>query len=123
MTTSTAHPSEPHLFLCSFAGVKLFDPKLDKGPEVIQLSKCKPTTVVKGTGVVLQGTTLASRALYCAFCNKVFAGRNQHQRLQYHTLTHTGEKPHACPHCPHRARLKFNLRKHIRALHKDLLPD
>ncbi|KAG0723551.1 RE1-silencing transcription factor A [Chionoecetes opilio] len=61
------------------------------------------------------------RALMCPFCNKVFAGRNQHQRLRYHTLTHTGEKPHACPFCPHRARLKFNLHKHIRALHKDQL--
>lgn len=71
-------------------------------------------------GVVLQG--VGPRALMCPFCNKVFAGRNQHQRLRYHTLTHTGEKPHACPFCPHRARLKFNLHKHIRALHKDQLP-
>ncbi|MPC10557.1 Zinc finger protein 236 [Portunus trituberculatus] len=70
-------------------------------------------------GVVLQG--VGPRALMCPFCNKVFAGRNQHQRLRYHTLTHTGEKPHACPFCPHRARLKFNLHKHIRALHKDQL--
>ncbi|KAK4309635.1 hypothetical protein Pmani_018746 [Petrolisthes manimaculis] len=62
------------------------------------------------------------RALMCPFCHKVFAGRNQQQRLRYHTLTHTGEKPHACPYCPHRARLKFNLHKHIRALHKDQLP-
>ncbi|XP_063595842.1 zinc finger protein 775-like [Penaeus indicus] len=70
---------------------------------------------------MMEGSGVAPRALMCPFCNKVFAGRNQHQRLRYHTLTHTGEKPHACPYCPHRARLKFNLHKHIRALHKDQL--
>ncbi|KAK7072070.1 hypothetical protein SK128_021100, partial [Halocaridina rubra] len=37
-------------------------------------------------------------------------------------LTHTGEKTFQCPHCPHRAGLKFNLSRHIRTVHKDMAP-
>lgn len=31
--------------------------------------------------------------------------------------THTGEKPYACPYCPHRATQKVNLKGHVITRH------
>ena len=56
-------------------------------------------------------------SINCKYCGKVFAGRNRQQRLQSHSLIHTGEKPHPCPYCPYRARLKYNLKKHVFTMH------
>nr|XP_053631703.1 transcription factor hamlet-like [Cherax quadricarinatus]XP_053631704.1 transcription factor hamlet-like [Cherax quadricarinatus] len=57
----------------------------------------------------------------CKVCGKVFNGRNWKQNLEYHFLTHTKEKPFKCPICPHRSALKYNLIRHIRNRHHDLL--
>ena len=37
--------------------------------------------------------------------------------LSRHHLTHTGEKPFQCPHCPHRSNRKGNLKYHIISIH------
>lgn len=57
----------------------------------------------------------------CKVCGKVFNGRNWKQNLEYHFLTHTKEKPFKCPICPHRSALKYNLIRHIRNRHRDIL--
>lgn len=62
------------------------------------------------------------KVLICEFCGKEFRGRNLRQRRDYHLLTHSGLRPHICPHCPHRTALKSNLIKHIRAIHRSQYP-
>ena len=57
----------------------------------------------------------------CKVCGKVFIGRNWKQNIEYHFLTHTKEKPFKCPICLHRSALKYNLIRHIRNRHRDLL--
>ncbi|XP_063612809.1 zinc finger and BTB domain-containing protein 17-like isoform X10 [Penaeus indicus] len=52
----------------------------------------------------------------CPQCTRIFSSIRD---LDRHFLTHTGEKPYECPHCPHRANRKGNLKTHIRALHPD----
>lgn len=57
----------------------------------------------------------------CKVCGKVFNGRNWKQNLEYHFLTHTKQKPFKCPICPHSSALKYNLIRHIRNRHSELL--
>lgn len=64
------------------------------------------------------GVTSEERLLVCEVCGKEFRGRNLRQRRESHLLTHTGQRPHVCPHCPHRTALRSNLIKHIRAIHR-----
>ncbi|XP_018012523.1 protein tramtrack, beta isoform isoform X13 [Hyalella azteca] len=64
------------------------------------------------------GSELINSSLCCFSCGKIITGRNRRQRMQYHLLTHTGQKNHQCPHCPYKALLKFTLDRHLRAVHK-----
>ncbi|XP_045103694.1 longitudinals lacking protein, isoforms H/M/V-like isoform X18 [Portunus trituberculatus] len=41
-----------------------------------------------------------SSALNCPACGKVFAGTKRRYHLERHLITHTGERPFPCPHCP-----------------------
>lgn len=50
----------------------------------------------------------------CPVCGKGF---HQSADLKRHYLTHTGEKPFFCPHCPFRCSRNDNLLRHIK-LHK-----
>ena len=59
--------------------------------------------------------------LQCPTCGKVFSSRNKRQDLQRHLLSHSGERPFACPYCSYRASLKGNLKKHITVLHAALI--
>lgn len=58
--------------------------------------------------------------LLCGVCGRRFLGRNRKQDLERHMLTHTGEKPYQCPHCPHRTNRNGNLKTHMFAVHRDL---
>lgn len=61
--------------------------------------------------------------LACSVCGRGFHGRNRRQDLERHMLTHTGEKPYQCPHCPHRTNRIGNLKTHVFAIHRDLVPN
>lgn len=50
----------------------------------------------------------------CFVCGKVFKRRYDVQR---HMVTHTGEKPFQCKHCPSRYTENGNLLKHMRKQH------
>ncbi|MPC10548.1 Zinc finger protein 236 [Portunus trituberculatus] len=65
---------------------------------------------------------VVERITTCAVCGRVFRGRNRHQNLQQHMLTHTGERPFACPHCPYTARQKPHIKGHILRLHPETVP-
>ncbi|XP_071528455.1 uncharacterized protein [Panulirus ornatus] len=52
----------------------------------------------------------------CIFCGKVFRWPCL---LQRHIRIHTGERPYSCPYCPYAAAQKFDVTKHILALHPD----
>ncbi|XP_045103732.1 longitudinals lacking protein, isoforms H/M/V-like isoform X8 [Portunus trituberculatus] len=49
----------------------------------------------------------------CTVCGKAFKGHKFKFRLRRHMIIHTGEKPFACPYCPHRANIRNNLTRHI----------
>ncbi|KAK8386800.1 hypothetical protein O3P69_017911 [Scylla paramamosain] len=62
-----------------------------------------------------------SSALNCPACGKVFAGTKRRYHLERHLITHTGERPFPCPHCPYRANVRENLARHVRHRHLDLV--
>lgn len=50
----------------------------------------------------------------CTICDKVFPWPSS---LSEHMTVHTGEKPHSCPKCNLKFRLKGSLRRHIKIYH------
>ncbi|XP_068237706.1 protein bric-a-brac 2-like isoform X27 [Palaemon carinicauda] len=52
----------------------------------------------------------------CSFCGKIFRWPCL---LQRHIRIHTGERPYSCPHCSYAAAQKFDVTKHILALHPE----
>lgn len=69
-------------------------------------------TTGHGGGKVVSGRGAApSTHLLCHLCGYV-AQRRQH--LETHVRTHTGERPHQCPHCKYKCSDLSNLKKHIR---------
>lgn len=55
--------------------------------------------------------------LPCPECGREFHGLNKKFLLTRHMITHTGEKPYQCPHCPYRANVSSNLTRHLRTVH------
>ncbi|KAI8371655.1 uncharacterized protein BYT42DRAFT_482563, partial [Radiomyces spectabilis] len=50
---------------------------------------------------------------HCVHCRKTFSRPSS---LRIHTYSHTGEKPHGCPHpgCDRRFSVQSNMRRHLR---------
>ncbi|KAK7065660.1 hypothetical protein SK128_018498, partial [Halocaridina rubra] len=61
--------------------------------------------------------------LVCPVCGKTAQGRNRRQNMDNHILTHTGERPFQCGVCSYRASQLGNLKRHERAVHKNVLKD
>lgn len=59
----------------------------------------------------------------CPVCGKTAQGRNRRQNMDNHMLTHTGERPFQCTMCPYRASQQGNLKRHLRAVHKQSMDD
>lgn len=57
----------------------------------------------------------------CYICGKEIHGINRRQKLKYHLMTHTNERPHSCPYCQYRAHHKFTLYRHVRSVHRNLV--
>lgn len=84
---------------------------------MIVFGKLKLVLVLQvGRGAV--GSTPSEGGVSCPTCGKVFGGKNQRQLLRRHSLIHTGEKPHACAHCPYRTNQKCNLNMHMATVHR-----
>ena len=54
------------------------------------------------------------RNFKCEECSQAFQGKSN---LDSHMMTHTGEKPFACPHCDYRAAQKVHVTTHIKGVH------
>ncbi|XP_071528457.1 uncharacterized protein [Panulirus ornatus] len=59
----------------------------------------------------------APGVMLCPYCQRSFSGVGRKQRYERHVITHTGEKPFACPLCPLRCNRQSNLYRHVRQHH------
>ncbi|XP_042224559.1 longitudinals lacking protein, isoforms A/B/D/L-like isoform X3 [Homarus americanus] len=79
-------------------------------------SHCAPRHNPAGVGNV-SITVDSGSPLPCPECGREFHGLNKKFLLTRHMVTHTGEKPYQCPHCPYRANVSSNLTRHLRTVH------
>ena len=54
------------------------------------------------------------RNFKCEECSEAFKNKSS---LDRHMMTHTGEKPFACPQCDYRSAEKGNMTKHVKRVH------
>lgn len=56
----------------------------------------------------------------CSVCGRI---NGRKADLERHMLTHTGVRPHTCPHCTFACNRSSNLYRHIRSAHPSFMPD
>ena len=56
----------------------------------------------------------SSSIMQCPYCSYNTSAKG---RLRDHILTHTGERPHPCPHCGRRFAQKSTMRRHAKGKH------
>ncbi|XP_066964675.1 protein tramtrack, beta isoform-like isoform X19 [Macrobrachium rosenbergii] len=56
------------------------------------------------------------RGARCSFCGRIFRWP---WLLQRHIRIHTGERPYSCPYCSYAAAQKFDVTKHVLAVHSE----
>lgn len=56
----------------------------------------------------------SSSIMQCPYCSYSTTAKG---RLRDHILTHTGERPHPCPHCGRRFAQKSTMRRHAKGKH------
>lgn len=61
-----------------------------------------------------QSSVQSEQDYQCQFCEKQFPNA---RNLQRHTMTHTGEKPFGCHHCPYRTSRLDVLVLHLKRIH------
>ncbi|XP_018023138.1 protein tramtrack, beta isoform isoform X11 [Hyalella azteca] len=66
------------------------------------------------TNVNLERFSTVGRSYVCPVCDRTITGKRDFQR---HYMTHTGEKPHACPFCMHRSVRKSDMLLHMSRRH------
>lgn len=96
----------------------LAEAKLSDGDSVGYTRPPSPTAASPAPGTAQPPALSASNRPICQYCGKAFR-HNGH--LNRHMFTHTGEKPHACPYCPHRNSRMDKLKHHMLTKHRDLL--
>lgn len=104
--------------LCVFQRLSWRSPLVRCSPSVSALhkSQCVPRLNPTGGGNISISGDLGS-PLPCPECGREFHGLNKKFLLTRHMITHTGEKPYQCPHCPYRANVSSNLTRHLRTVH------
>ena len=72
---------------------------------------------LRGAGAIVPFEELnlvPSSVYHCPVCKMEFFNK---ARFRHHYMTHSGEKPYGCPHCPYRARQGGTLKHHILMKH------
>ena len=99
------------------------DPKsrsynLCQDPESLPFSTPDPNSVLPSScQVALERCQVGLRRYECFLCQKQIRGDKQDFRRHY--MTHTGEKPVACPFCSYKTITKSCLKKHILGNHRE----
>jgi DNA-directed RNA polymerase subunit RPC12/RpoP len=72
--------------------------------------------VVEARGIQGNWAVTHGQEIYaCTSCGKVY---RYYRNLQSHIRQECGKEPHLlCPYCPHRTKIKSNLKKHIQIKH------
>lgn len=69
----------------------------------------------------LSSTSSNNIVLTCSICCRDFRGEYRSTLLTRHLRTHTGERPHPCKYCRYKAGTSYNLMRHVRTKHPDVV--